>query len=326
MTCFLSFYNKTPPHRLSHQISSNLPHLTVLCVFHLQSDGITGFVWQFWTSRAKATQSLWVESFALHRCDASESAPCLCSSAWAENVRPAQEKCLHKTKSFLSKTCKKNCNKLFLLFLVKGYDKPKHYVSYRLLICKRPCTGTNYVSNIKAWSYITQSLWGLPGQHSDSSKSQINSLTQSDVTMWCFRQVKRSVSVGEKVTGTCEPPEQWWFSFTVQLPPSARGNILAISSPPFLSQPPAAANYLEYHFSLTSISCPRGSWSYWCTKWMDCHGNWNCTWREILLIFFAVDGPINPGYFMQKKPELWQLGLQLTAVFVIGWSLHLFSL
>lgn len=231
-----------------------------------------------------------------------------------------------KRKAFWVKPAKKNCNKLFLLFLVKGYDKPKHHVSYRLLICKRPCTRTNYISNIKASSYITQSLWGLPGQHSDSSKSQINSLTQSDVTVWCFRQVKRSVSVGEKVTGTCEPPEQWWFSFTVQLPPSARGNILAISSPPFLSQPPTAANYLEYHFSLTSISCPRGSWSYWCTKWMDCHGNWNCTWREILLIFFAVDGPINPGYFMQKKPELWQLGLQLTAVFVIGWSLHLFSL
>lgn len=231
-----------------------------------------------------------------------------------------------KRKAFWVKPAKKNCNKLFLLFLVKGYDKPKHHVSYRLLICKRPCTRTNYVSNIKASSYITQSLWGLPGQHSDSSKSQINSLTQSDVTVWCFRQVKRSVSVGEKVTGTCEPPEQWWFSFTVQLPPSARGNILAISSPPFLSQPPTAANYLEYHFSLTSISCPRGSWSYWCTKWMDCHGNWNCTWRKILLIFFAVDGPINPGYFMQKKPELWQLGLQLTAVFVIGWSLHLFSL
>lgn len=101
----------------------------------------------------------------------------------------------------------------------------------------------------------------------------------SDVRGWCFRQGKK-VSFSQReghwdtwtacavmvFTYRAAAPQCSWEHFN-HLQPSFRP-----SPSPFPT--PTATNYLEYNFSLTSIRCPRGSWSYWCTKWMNYHGNW----------------------------------------------------
>lgn len=35
-----------------------------------------------------------------------------------------------------------------------------------------------------------------------------------------------------------------------------------------------ATPHLRIFFSVTSVGCRRGSWSYWCTKLINWHGNW----------------------------------------------------